>query len=137
MPVYANNPPPPTDATRKSLKMLAVVLDPAAGEGEAANAATIFARCARAGGVTLDVLVLAAAAMLPAPRSPRPTPSPTPSADDPGEVRMTNGKYAGKRLADIYRGDPGYVAWLARAYSDVNVQRAAAAVLAAADRGAS
>ncbi len=64
------------------LKLLRVALDPAAGDGEAANAATMFVRVARRSGVTFDLLTLAAAKLLPAVRpSPvAPTAAPVPSA---------------------------------------------------------
>ncbi len=128
-----------TDAhAATALKLLAVALDPSAVDGEAINAATIFTRSARRNGVTFPILTLAAARLLP---GPTPGPSrdhvaaPASGSAAAGQVRMPAGKFKGCRLADVMLDDVDYLRWVARAFDDGFVRRAAGAVLAAADQG--
>ena len=125
---YPNHGPAATGVAGTALKLLRVALDPAAGEGEAVNAATLFVRVARRGGVTFGVLALAAAEVAPF------TGGPPRPADAPlGSVRMRCGKHAGRRLVDGYADDPAYVAWVANSFNDARIARAAREVLDAAD----
>ena len=107
------------DPAATAIKLLRVTLDPAAGDGEATNAATVFARTARKAGVTFDVLTLAVAKLLP---SPRPTAQPHQPKERPKPqawwTEMPCGRHRGECLGDIYSYDPSYVKWVATGFDD-------------------
>lgn len=52
-----------------------------------------------------------------------------PPEPEGGDLVLTFGKYRDRRLAEVYRQDPGYVEWLAKEGRDPDVRAAAAALL--------
>ena len=122
------HPPPQKKATPRIdllQKLMARALDPAAGDGEAENAAEKFVRIARIDGLRLDDL--------PSIFPPALLPPPTPAKDDrPAacDVIMPFGQYRGVSLIDIGQDDLEYLIWLAsREMRNATVRRAAKAVL--------
>lgn len=99
----------------RELKLWRLALDPAAGEGEIANAAIALLRSLRQRKVSAyddhDVRNTFGGRY----RTPPPSPTPPPSAarwytqsDWPGTIIMPFGKYAGWRLGEM---DPDYLRW--------------------------
>ena len=116
----------PADRPRADLavKLLRTALDVAAGDGEAENAATKFVRSARRSGVTFNAL----AAAIIAGEQPRAVVRSTPPVA--WFVAVPFGRHEGATLGHVATADIGYLRWLSTECRDLDLQAAAAAVLA-------
>jgi hypothetical protein len=87
---------------RKLESCARLALDLAAPQGEQDAAASAFFRLLRNAGASVENLI---------DLSPRPTDPPRPASPP-----MPFGKYKGRSIADICRGDPGYAFWIVGTY---------------------
>lgn len=104
----------------KTLKILALALDPVTLAGESETSAVMFIRHCRRAQITLPALVTALAPVKFASVPERPIEC---------DLTMEIGKHAGVTLEEIRRSYPGYLRWLSEEFNDEEISEGAAVVL--------